>query len=305
VTKALTIALTGGTGFVGKATITRLIEAGHHVRALTRRPQGVREGVTWVSGALDDEASLADLCRGAQAVLHIAGVVNAPDVAGFDAANVTGTQALLHAAEAAQIDRFVHVSSLAAREPKLSMYGGSKRRGEDAVVTSGLDWCVVRPPGVYGPGDTELLDMFRFAKRGLALLPPAGRVSLIHVDDLARLLTVLVAGGASHRILEPDDGTPGGWSHKEFAGALGKAVGRKGVIKLALPRAIMSLGARIDKATRGPSAKLTADRVSYLAHPDWVSAASEDIDPALWAPAIPTIAGLTQTAQWYREAGLL
>ncbi len=299
------VALTGGTGFVGKATIARLTGAGHHVRALARRPQGARDGVTWIAGALDDEAALAALCEGAQAVLHIAGVVNAPDAAGFDAANLTGTQAVLHAAESAGIDRFVHVSSLAAREPSLSMYGASKRRGEDAVVTSSLDWCVVRPPGVYGPGDTEMLDMFRLAKRGLALLPPAGRISLIHVDDLARLLAVLVAGGPSHAILEPDDGTPGGWSHKDFAAALGKAVGRKGVIKLALPKALLSLGARIDKATRGPAAKLTADRVAYLAHPDWVSSPSEGIDAELWVPAIATDAGLKATADWYVGGGWL
>jgi uncharacterized protein YbjT (DUF2867 family) len=299
------IAVTGGTGFVGKATIARLTEAGHHVRALARRPQGARDGVTWITGALDDARALAVMCEGAQAVLHIAGVVNAPDAAGFEAANVGGTLAVLHAAEAARIDRFVHVSSLAAREPGLSIYGASKRKGEDAVVTSGLDWCVVRPPGVYGPGDTEMLDMFKLAKRGFALLPPAGRISLIHVDDLARLLAVLVSGGASHRILEPDDGTPGGWSHKEFADALGKAVGRHGLVKLALPKALLSLGARIDKAMRGSAAKLTADRVAYLTHPDWVSAASEDIDPALWVPAIDTIEGMAATARWYAAAGML
>lgn len=299
------VALTGGTGFVGKATIARLIEAGHQVRALARRPQTASEGVTWIAGALDDEASLAKLCDGAGAVLHIAGVVNAPDAAGFQAANVTGTLAMLHAAKTAGIERFVHVSSLAAREPGLSLYGASKRSGEDAVVASGIDWCVIRPPGVYGPGDTEMLDMFRLAKRGLALLPPAGRVSLIHVDDLARLLMALVSSGPSHVILEPDDGTPGGWSHKEFATALGKAVGRKGVIKLALPKAVLSLGASLDKAARGPHAKLTADRVNYLAHPDWVAAGGDKIDPALWSPRIETAEGLAQTAHWYAEAGWL
>jgi nucleoside-diphosphate-sugar epimerase len=298
------IAVTGGTGFVGKATIAQLTAAGHQVRALARRPQGARDSVTWIRGALDDEDALAMMCDGASAVLHIAGVVNAPDAAGFEAANVGGTLAVIHAAEAARIDRFVHVSSLAAREPGLSIYGASKRKGEDAVVTSGLDWCVVRPPGVYGPGDTEMIDMFRLAKRGLALLPPAGRVSLIHVDDLARLLAVVVEGGASHRILEPDDGTPGGWSHRDFADALGHAVGRK-VLKFALPKAILGLGARIDKAARGPAAKLTADRVSYLAHPDWVSAASEAIDPTFWEPQIETREGLAATARWYRAAGWL
>jgi nucleoside-diphosphate-sugar epimerase len=299
------IAVTGGTGFVGKATIDRLVEAGHDVRALARRPQGVHAGVTWIAGALDDEPTLAALCDGAEAVLHIAGVVNAPDAAGFNAVNIGGTRALLKAAQRARIDRFVHVSSLSAREPGLSLYGASKRGGEDAVVSAGLDWCVVRPPGVYGPGDTEMLDMFRLARRGVALLPRRGRVSLIHVDDLARLLTILVTRGASHQILEPDDGKTGGWSHAEFADALGKTFGRKSILKLGLPKLVLRLGAQLDGTMRGKAAKLTADRVAYLTHPDWVAAASGAIDPALWKPAIETGAGLAETVRWYRAAGWL
>jgi nucleoside-diphosphate-sugar epimerase len=299
------VAVTGGTGFVGKAAVDRLLEAGHAVRALARRPQEARDGITWVSGALGDQSALEALCDGAGAVLHIAGVVNAADAAGFEAANVGGTLAVISAADGANVKRFVHVSSLSAREPGLSMYGASKRKGEDAVVASARDWCVVRPPGVYGPGDTEMLDMFRLARRGLALLPPAGRVSLIHVDDLARLLAVLVDGGPERQILEPDDGTTAGWSHKDFADALGQAVGRRGVVKLALPKALLGLGARIDKAARGAGAKLTADRVAYLSHPDWVAAADEPIDPAIWTPAIETRAGLAATARWYRDAGWL
>lgn len=305
-TRPLTIALTGGTGFVGKATIARLVEAGHTVRALARSPQPARVGVTWIAGALEDEGALRALCEGAGAALHIAGVVNAPDAAGFEAGNVIGTQAMLHAAEGVGIMRFVHVSSLAAREPGLSNYGASKRRGEDAVVTSALDWRVVRPPGVYGPGDTEMLDMFRLARRGLALLPPAGRISLIHVDDLARLLVGLVEGsGKGHALYEPDDRAPGGWSHKAFADALAAAVGRKSIAKFALPKALLKLGARIDKAARGTSAKLTADRVAYLTHPDWVSAGPDGIDPEFWQPQIETREGLRATAEWYAREGWL
>lgn len=299
------VAVTGGTGFVGGATIERLVAAGHGVRALARRPQPARDGVTWITGALDDESALAWLCDGAGAVLHIAGVVNAPDAAGFEAGNVTGTRAMIHAAESARIARFVHVSSLAAREPQLSLYGASKRAGEDAVVTSALDWRVVRPPGVYGPGDTEMLDMFRFARRGLALLPPAGRISLIHVDDLARLLVVMVEGREGHVLYEPDDGKPGGWGHREFADALGKAVGRRGVVKLAMPKTLLNMGARIDRRLRGAGAKLTADRVSYLCHRDWVAAPERTVPETLWRPQIPTPEGLKATAEAYAAAGLL
>ena len=71
-------------------------------------------------------------------MIHVAGVVNAPDAAGFEAGNVIGTGAVLAAAERAGIARFVHVSSLSAREPQLSQYGASKARSEALVAASPL-----------------------------------------------------------------------------------------------------------------------------------------------------------------------
>src|SRR5437764_10655965 len=197
------------------------LAAGHEVNALTRREQPERDGVAWIAGALDDRDALKQLVTGVDAIIHVAAVISAPDAASFERGNVAGTLAMLAAATAAGVRRFVHVSSLAAREPKLSLYGASKARAEELVEGSGLDWATVRPPAVYGPGDKETLELFKMAKRGLILLPPRGRVSLIHVDDLARLLLALTPRGAPKRILvEPDDGKPDGWSHKEFAEAL-------------------------------------------------------------------------------------
>ena len=64
------LAVTGATGFVGSHLLDRALAAGHEVRALTRREQPAREGVTWIRGALDDHASLAELCAGADAVIR-------------------------------------------------------------------------------------------------------------------------------------------------------------------------------------------------------------------------------------------
>jgi uncharacterized protein YbjT (DUF2867 family) len=220
------IAVTGGTGFVGSRLIEALIEAGHDISALTRRPQDDRPSVNWVAGSLDDEAALDRLAEGADALIHVAGVINA-DEAGFDAGNVQGTATVIAAAKAAKVPRFIHVSSLAAREPQLSRYGHSKARSEALVRESGLDVAIVRPPAVYGPGDRETLELFRMAKRGLILLPPAGRLSLIHADDLANLFLALATAATATPLTEPDDGTPGGWTHRQLAQALGVAVGRK------------------------------------------------------------------------------
>jgi uncharacterized protein YbjT (DUF2867 family) len=298
-----TVALTGATGFVGRITLDRLVAAGWHVRALTRRDQHKKAGVSWVHGRLDDAASLDELCNGADAVLHIAGVVNASDAAGFESGNVTGTANMIAAAQSAGIHRFVSVSSLAAREPALSLYGASKAKAENLVKVSTLDWTVIRPPGVYGPGDTEMFDMFRIATKGWALLPPRGRVSVIHVDDLARLLvTLLSAENVSKCLFEADDGTAGGWSHEAFAKAIGAAVGRD-IRAVHAPAFLLKFAGWADRVIRGPNAKLTPDRANYLAHPDWT------IDPkaapaiALWQPEIATELGLKDTVDWYRKHG--
>lgn len=297
--------MTGGTGFVGGATIESALAQGHTVRALTRRAQSEREGVTWVEGALDDPASLERLCAGADVVLHIAGVVNAPDRAGFVAGNITGTENMLAAARAAGVGRFIHVSSLAARERNLSNYCWSKAEAEDRVTASDRDWMMVRPPAVYGPGDTEMLDLFRMAAKGLVMLPPSGRMSVIHVADLAALL-VRLAGGAGdvHAIYEADDGTSQGWSHEGFADALGRAVGRK-VRTARAPKLGLFMAARADRFLRGRKAKLTPDRARYIAHSDWTSDPLRRPPRDLWQPEIATPKGLAETARWYRAQGWL
>jgi nucleoside-diphosphate-sugar epimerase len=299
-----TIAITGGTGFVGTRLIELALDAGHQVRALTRREQPPCKDVTWIRGDLSTTDALTELSKGADAVIHVAGVVNAPDRAGFATGNIDGTRNMLDAAKRGGVQRFVHVSSLAAREPQLSTYGWSKAEGDALVQASGLDWTIVRPPAIYGPGDLEMLELFKLAKRGLALLPPGGRLSVVEVSDLGRLLLALATTSDCRQILDPDDGREGGWSHRDFALAIGAATGKR-VAAFALPRLVLKAGAYLDRLVRGRHAKLTPDRVDYFCHEDWVSDASRRPPADLWRPRVETPSGLADTARWYRVQGLL
>jgi nucleoside-diphosphate-sugar epimerase len=298
------IAITGGTGFVGSRLIALAVETGHQVRALTRRQQAERTHVEWIPGDLQATDALARLCDGADAVIHVAGVVNALDRAGFAAGNIEGTRNMLAAAETAGVRHFVHVSSLAAREPAMSDYGWSKAEAERLVEESLLDTAMVRPPAIYGPGDMEMLELFKLARKGIALLPPGGRLSVIEVGDLGRLLLALATGGKGGRSYDCDDGREGGWSHKEFGLAIGTAIGKR-VAAIALPRPLMMAGAHLDRLVRGKGAKLTPDRVAYFCHEDWVIDAARRPPADLWKPRVETNAGLAATAAWYREQGLL
>ena len=299
-------ALTGTTGFVGGHLLEAALAAGHNVQALVRRPQPVRAGVTWVEGALGQPATLARLCEGADAVIHVAGAINAPTRAAFFAANADGTAGLLAAAGGARVQRFVQVSSLAAREPALSDYGASKAAADVLVQASALSAAIVRPPAVYGPGDRETLALFRLARGGVVPAVGAGRFSVIHVHDLAAALLALAAARATG-IYEVEDGTPGGFTQAGFARAIAAALGRS-VRVVPLPPALLPVGAALDTfAARltGRAPKLSRDRARYIAHPDWTAIAAPLIATGLWRPAIPAAEGLAQTAAWYRAQGWL
>lgn len=298
------LAVTGGTGFVGGHLLRMAAETGHQVRALTRKPQLAEGGIRWIEGALDRPDSLASLCAGADAVIHIAGLISG-DKAAFRRVNVEGTRTMVEAARQAGVRRFVHVSSLAAREPQLSAYGASKAESETLVEQSGLDWTIVRPPAVFGPGDRETLELFRMARRGLVALPPKGRFSVIHVEDLCRLLLALLAAPETvGRLYEPDDGRDGGWEHRHFARTLGRQFGKRATT-FAMPRLVLTGAAHLDGLVRRSRAKLTPDRARYFSHPDWVARSDRRPPATLWQPAVRTATGLKQTAEWYQKEGWL
>lgn len=300
------IGLTGGTGFVGSVLLDRALADGHEFLALARKPQKERSGIIWVRGDLDDHDALRRVAMESDVVLHLAGAVNAPDRAAFERANVAGTLNLLEACAKASTSRFVFVSSLSAREPGLSAYGASKARAEKLVKASGLDWTIVRPPAIYGPHDTEMLDLFRAAKWGVVPVPATGRVSVIHADDLSRLLLALLPGSeeVTGKTFEPDDGRPYGWGSDELARAIGWGMGRR-VSVPKLSRSTLERVAKADQFFRRSHAKLTLDRAAYFSHPDWVVSASSKPPISLWQPRIETRQGLKATAQWYREQGWL
>lgn len=299
------VALTGATGFVGQAVLDAAARSGIKVRALTRSRQLARDGVRWIEGNLNTKSALLELVDGTDAVIHVAGLTNAPDPAEFHEANVVGTRNVIRAAQDKGVRRFVFVSSLSARKPGLSLYGKSKYEAEKWVAGSGLDFTIVRPPAVYGPRDKEMFELFRAAQFGVVPVPPKGYTSIIHVDDLADCLLALApAGTASGALLEPDDGRAGGYEHGQMAKLIGAAMGKR-VFSPRLPAFALGLGARVDRLMRGDKAKLTADRVGYLVHPDWVCSPERAVPKDIWQPLISGSEGFEQTARWYKQEGWL
>lgn len=306
-----TLAITGASGFVGRAVLAAAQGLpGVQLKLLARDPSRLAiPGAQVIKGTLADEQALAALCDGAQAVIHIAGAIQAVRRQDFFAVNEQGTGAIAAAALKAGVSRFVHVSSLAAREPSLSAYSASKRAGEHALAREAarMGWIIIRPPGVYGPGDEATLPLFYQLTRPRALLPggPGQRVSLIHSGDLARaLLHAATAPIATGRICEIDDGKPGGYGWQEICEIAGKAEGQS-VRPLYLPRLALGLAAGLSGLVSGITGKpsiLGHGKINELFHPDWVAGPAQLEG---FTPAIGFARGFAETLAAYRMEGRL
>ena len=239
------VAVTGATGFIGPHVVRRLGDDGWRVRILARRrvdPAQFGVEVEAVKGDLDDGGALVRLLDGANAVVHIAGLIRACTRDDFLRANAGSVGRLAAIAAAAPAPpRFVLMSSLAAREPDLSDYAASKLAGERALSAAGdgLSWSILRPPAVYGPGDRATLFFFRCVRHGIGpLLGSAGaRLSLIHVEDLASAVGALLADErGTGLVAEVDDGQ-GGYDWRQMLEAAADAFGRRARI-VRVPMAI-------------------------------------------------------------------
>jgi nucleoside-diphosphate-sugar epimerase len=301
----LKIALTGATGFVGRAVVSALMAKSHRVSALVRDPlrANLPPEVRQVQGDLNNSAALDDLTEDVDAVIHVAGVIGALRREDYFFANEQGTRAATEAASRNRVKRFVHISSLAAREPELSTYGASKRAGEAAVnkFKSKMSVVVLRPPAVYGPGDRGTLPLLRSFTQSFAVIPgtSTSRFSLIYVDDLARII-VDAAGATRTGVVELDDGQRKGYGWSDLA-QIASVCEQKSITPIFLPKFVAMPVAAIVEAF----AKLTGripfvspDKIEQLYYGDWVSRGEG------WPLKEPVgfARGFKTTVDWYRQA---
>ena len=163
----LTVLVTGATGYVGGYVTDALLARGHRVRALARSASPALEGkgVEVRHGDVTRSVSFEDAFEGADAVVHLVGIIDESPSKGvtFEAVHVDGTLNVIEAARAAGVTRFVHMSANGARADGVSEYQTTKWRAEQAVHASGFEHTVVfRPSTLFGdPGP----DNPEFAKR--------------------------------------------------------------------------------------------------------------------------------------------
>ena len=314
--------VTGATGFVGGHLVDALLAQGHLVSALVRNPakaEGIaRRGVTIIAGDLDRPEGLADACRSHDAVYHLAGLIAGRNQAEFDAVNRDGTARLVAAAVQAGTPRLVLVSSLAAGGPTtpghpltggeqprpVTQYGRSKLAGEAVVRASSLDWTIVRPPAVYGPGDREMLRVFKAAALGIAPVFGSGsqQLSLVFGPDLADAIVAAgstrATSGGTYYACHPEILT----SRRlvELAGAAAGKRPRVVGIPDPVARAILWV---TDRAARlaNQATVLSYDKAAEFFAPAWLADPTPLAAATGWMARHDFVHGSRLTVEWYRR----
>ncbi len=173
------VLVTGGTGFVGTHLVNRLLQRGHQVAVLARDPAKTRNRynrpVETVRGDVLDPESLSAAISARDAVVHLVGIIHEAGEQTFDRMHREAAGNVVAAAKAAGVRRLVHMSAMGSSEDSPSEYGRTKAAGEKAVRASGLEWTVVRPSIIFGPGDGFVSLLAPIVRRNPGFIPVIGR----------------------------------------------------------------------------------------------------------------------------------
>ena len=240
-----TILVTGANGFVGRHSVSHLLDAGHRVIGLVRTPaagevlqaalaDAGRPPVEVRLGDVTSFATLPPVLADVDAVLHLAAIPR--DLRGgadLRLVNTEGSRAVVEAMRAAGIRRLVHMGAMGVEDDPTLHYASSKAKAEALVRSSGLDWTILKPSLQFGPGDgffNIIADLVRLSP-GVVPVPGRGdaRFQPIHVDDVARVATASFADpatiGGSFEL-----GGPRIWSYREITDEVLRALGKRRLV---------------------------------------------------------------------------
>lgn len=322
-----TVLVTGASGFIGRRLRDALLALGADVvavrRAASPKPERGRSVVADYADVAGLERVLAELRP--EVVLHVAGATKGVTYDDFRRANVMPTENLLSALRKVHpgVARFVHISSLAAYGPSqpgephresvtrrpVEFYGESKLEAERAVeaMRDDLAWTIVRPAGVYGPGDADYLELFKPIERGLNVFfgNQALCTSMVFVDDLVRATLAAATSPATRsKGYFVCDGEP--ISFRELSEHIVKASGKR-VITLDFPGFLVDFAATMGElATRVDGRpRLFNKQKAKMSRHHWTcrhDALREDVG---YEPEVTVPDGVRRTLAWYREHGWL
>jgi dihydroflavonol-4-reductase len=322
--------VTGATGFIGGHLCRHLLAAGYEVTALVRPNRDAtalrEQGIRIVTGELADPESLQRAMAGVDIVYHIAAAfrdASLPDKVFFET-NVTGTENVMRAAAAAGVRRVAYCSSVGVhgntgRTPANEespfkppdYYCETKLQAEQVVRRLsgelGVSASLFRPMGVYGPGDTRFLKLFRSISRRHFLMIGSGEIfyHMTYVDDMCRGIMLCgehPAASGEAFILAGDHHT----TLNELVEAVAEAVGTR-PLPFKVPMAPVKAAAYVCEAVCRPlriNPPLYPRRVEFFSK-DRAGDISKARSLLGYTPQVSLQEGVRRTAEWYREQGWL
>jgi nucleoside-diphosphate-sugar epimerase len=324
-----TVLITGANGFVGSRLCRKLVAEGFRVIAGVRKTADLRLlidiPVEYRYGDVTQPDALPAMVTGIDYIVHNAGVVKAKSREVFFAVNEQGTRNLCEAMARhdTSVKRMVYVSSAAAAGPShrgipaketdpphpVTTYGESKLAGETVALSYAgrFPVTVVRPTGVYGPGDKEMFTLFQAVHRHLR--PQVGdmsrRIQLVHVDDLClgifKALVAKTRSGSVYVIAEKQACTM-----REMIDILARTDGGW-QIPLIVPAPLFRFIAAVSEYSfklAGATPMLTREKTRELL-PSWEFDVSRAKDELGYESRIPLAEGMRQTYDWYLAEGWL
>jgi nucleoside-diphosphate-sugar epimerase len=320
-----TVLITGASGFIGGRLRDALLDAGADVVALRRAES--KEPKRGRSAAVDyaDAGALRALVEKERPafVFHVAGATKGVTYADFQQANVMPTKNLLQALRDAHahigVRRFVHVSSLACYGPStraaphtedsprrpIEFYGQSKLEAEQLLEAAGsaIPWTIIRPGGVYGPGDVDYLELFKSVERGMnVFFGNRDRLfSAVYVDDLVRaILAAAEAEQTRGKGYFVCDGTPITWG--DFQEHIVRASGRR-VRTLNLPEFfvdVAAVGGELLTRIDGKPRLFNRQKALMGAQEAWTCRHDALRADAGYTPEVQAPEGVERALAWYR-----
>jgi len=214
------VLVAGGTGFIGSRVVDELLaKGGHEIAVMTRDPSRARPkpGIQYVRGDVSDAASLEAATRDVEAVVHAVQFPNHPVENPrkgwtYERIDGAGTERMVAAAVTNGVQRFVYLSGAGTRPGRAEPWFQAKERAERAVTSSGMEYVILRPSWIYGPGDRSMNKFVAFVKH-LPVVPVIGsgqeRVQALAVADAGMVAAAAVdEPAAANRVFELGSSPP-------------------------------------------------------------------------------------------------